>query len=297
MRRSRCRRNSPTGFICAFFATFMGFALIWHIWWMVARGSVRRIRDLRRLRLAGQGRVHHSGREVARIDRANRSARSEALARLADGAMSALRGDRRSAGHRTIRRADTASMPPADWRPSASSSATASGSSCSATSSCSPPSSRPMRCWSGQTAGGPSGQELFDLRNIAIETACLLLSSFTCGLAAIGAQARRGSWFYGAMAATFILGAAFIGLEIREFAGLVAQRGGPDPQRVPVGLLYAGRLPWPARDRWPAVAADDDGAGVRQGIPGRHSPARSSASACSGTPWISSGLRCSRWCI
>jgi cytochrome o ubiquinol oxidase subunit I len=28
-------RNSPTGFICAFFATFMGFALIWHIWWMV----------------------------------------------------------------------------------------------------------------------------------------------------------------------------------------------------------------------------------------------------------------------
>src|SRR3984893_13402405 len=28
-------RNSPTGFICAFFATIMGFALIWHIWWMV----------------------------------------------------------------------------------------------------------------------------------------------------------------------------------------------------------------------------------------------------------------------
>jgi cytochrome o ubiquinol oxidase subunit 1 len=29
-------RNSPTGFICAFFASFAGFALIWHIWWMVA---------------------------------------------------------------------------------------------------------------------------------------------------------------------------------------------------------------------------------------------------------------------
>src|SRR4029077_9500361 len=29
-------RNSATGFICAFFATFMGFALIWHIWWLVA---------------------------------------------------------------------------------------------------------------------------------------------------------------------------------------------------------------------------------------------------------------------
>jgi cytochrome o ubiquinol oxidase subunit 1 len=28
-------RNSATGFICAFFATLMGFALIWHIWWLV----------------------------------------------------------------------------------------------------------------------------------------------------------------------------------------------------------------------------------------------------------------------
>ncbi|MDB5410886.1 MAG: cytochrome o ubiquinol oxidase subunit [Rhodospirillales bacterium] len=79
----------------------------------------------------------------------------------------------------------------------------------------------------GQTAGGPSGRELFDLRNTAIETACLLLSSFTCGIANIGAQAHRGSWFYGAMTATFILGAAFIGLEVQEFAGLVARGAGP----------------------------------------------------------------------
>ena len=33
-------RNSPTGFVCAFFATIMGFALIWHIWWMVALGAI-----------------------------------------------------------------------------------------------------------------------------------------------------------------------------------------------------------------------------------------------------------------
>jgi cytochrome o ubiquinol oxidase subunit 1 len=31
-------RNSATGFVCAFFATITGFALIWHIWWMVAAG-------------------------------------------------------------------------------------------------------------------------------------------------------------------------------------------------------------------------------------------------------------------
>src|SRR3979411_533558 len=37
----------------------------------------------------------------------------------------------------------------------------------------------------GQTAGGPTGRDLFDLRNVAIETAFLLASSFTCGLASI----------------------------------------------------------------------------------------------------------------
>jgi cytochrome o ubiquinol oxidase subunit 1 len=27
-------RNSPAGFITAFFATVMGFSLIWYIWWL-----------------------------------------------------------------------------------------------------------------------------------------------------------------------------------------------------------------------------------------------------------------------
>ena len=31
-------RNSPTGFVTAFFAVVTGFALIWHIWWMVILG-------------------------------------------------------------------------------------------------------------------------------------------------------------------------------------------------------------------------------------------------------------------
>jgi cytochrome o ubiquinol oxidase subunit 1 len=33
-------RNSPTGFITAFFATLTGFALIWHIWWLMAVGLI-----------------------------------------------------------------------------------------------------------------------------------------------------------------------------------------------------------------------------------------------------------------
>jgi cytochrome o ubiquinol oxidase subunit 3 len=80
---------------------------------------------------------------------------------------------------------------------------------------------------SGNTAGGPDGHELFDTRNVAIETACLLTSSFFCGLAGIGAQARNGRLFHGAMAATFVLGAAFLALELHEFAGMIAQGAGP----------------------------------------------------------------------
>jgi cytochrome o ubiquinol oxidase subunit III len=71
------------------------------------------------------------------------------------------------------------------------------------------------------TAGGPSGRELFNLPNVALETAFLLVSSFTCGLASIGARAHSGSWFYGAMAATFILGAGFLSIELREFASIM----------------------------------------------------------------------------
>jgi cytochrome o ubiquinol oxidase subunit 3 len=79
----------------------------------------------------------------------------------------------------------------------------------------------------GATAGAPSGRELFNLPNVGIETACLLLSSFTCGLASIGARMHRGSWFYCAMAATGLLGAGFLGIELHEFVGMIAQGAGP----------------------------------------------------------------------
>ncbi len=80
---------------------------------------------------------------------------------------------------------------------------------------------------SGATAGGPSGRQLFDLNTVAWETGCLLLSSFTCGVASIGSMLKRLGMFQVAMAVTFVLGAAFLGLEIREFTGLVARGAGP----------------------------------------------------------------------
>ena len=79
----------------------------------------------------------------------------------------------------------------------------------------------------GQTADGPTGQDLFDLRNVAIETALLLASSFTCGLASIAADTRNTAWFQLAMAITCVFGLGFLALEGREFASLVARGAGP----------------------------------------------------------------------
>ncbi|UAJ11964.1 cytochrome (ubi)quinol oxidase subunit III [Polymorphobacter megasporae] len=81
---------------------------------------------------------------------------------------------------------------------------------------------------SGATAGGPSGRQLFDLQTTAIETGCLLVSSFTCGLASIAADVRNKLWFTVAMAATFVLGATFVGIEVNELSQLVARGAGPD---------------------------------------------------------------------
>jgi len=76
-------RNSPTGFICAFFATFMGFALIWHIWWLVGVGLVASYavfvwfawRDVHEEAVPAE--------VVARIERKHRQARGRWLAQHA----------------------------------------------------------------------------------------------------------------------------------------------------------------------------------------------------------------------
>jgi cytochrome o ubiquinol oxidase subunit III len=73
----------------------------------------------------------------------------------------------------------------------------------------------------GNTAGGPSGKELYSLPLALAETLILLTSSFTCGIGMIAA--RQGDknqvlfWF----GITFVLGAAFLGLEIKEFVEFI----------------------------------------------------------------------------
>jgi cytochrome o ubiquinol oxidase subunit III len=80
---------------------------------------------------------------------------------------------------------------------------------------------------SGQTNGGPSGHQLFELRHVGIETLCLLFSSYTCGLGLLSVEQRRIGIFYVCFALTFVLGATFLGLELSEFAGLVTRGAGP----------------------------------------------------------------------
>ena len=107
------------------------------------------------------------------------------------------------------------------------------------------------------TAGGPTARDLFDLKSVGLETACLLTSSFVCGLAMQAAEARRPRELAAMLCAVFALGAGFLSLEIREFAGMAAAGAGPDRSaflsaffalvgahglHITVGLIWIGVL-------------------------------------------------------
>ena len=78
------------------------------------------------------------------------------------------------------------------------------------------------------TAGGPTGAQLFNQVTVAIETACLLVSSYTCGLMSLAINSRRYLRTYLAALITFVLGAAFVTLELREFASMIAIDATPE---------------------------------------------------------------------
>jgi cytochrome o ubiquinol oxidase subunit III len=107
------------------------------------------------------------------------------------------------------------------------------------------------------TAGGPSGHDLFDPRSIMIETSCLLLSSFTCGLSAVWASARNLLWTQLSLLITGILGLAFLAFEARDFTTMIVQGAGPQRSaflssffavvglhglHVSAGLLWLGTM-------------------------------------------------------
>ena len=81
----------------------------------------------------------------------------------------------------------------------------------------------------GNYAGGPGPRQLFELPLVALNTAMLLLSSITYGMAMIDMQAGRKTAVMAWLAVTGLFGAAFIGIELYEFAHLIAE--GATPQR------------------------------------------------------------------
>lgn len=71
------------------------------------------------------------------------------------------------------------------------------------------------------TAGGPTAEELFKMPGVIAETFILLTSSFTSGLAVLAMHAGKRNQLIGWLAVTFLLGAAFITLEVTEFIDMV----------------------------------------------------------------------------
>jgi cytochrome o ubiquinol oxidase subunit I len=72
-------RNTPTGFVTAFFATLVGFAMIWHIWWMALFGIAGALATFVAFAWRDRSEVLVPAAEVAALDRANRAARTVAL--------------------------------------------------------------------------------------------------------------------------------------------------------------------------------------------------------------------------
>jgi cytochrome o ubiquinol oxidase subunit 1 len=78
-------KNSPTGFVSAFFAAIMGFALIWHIWWMVILGIIGSFATFVAFAWRDHDEYVIPAAEVERIDHANIEER-RALVTIAGGA-------------------------------------------------------------------------------------------------------------------------------------------------------------------------------------------------------------------
>lgn len=79
----------------------------------------------------------------------------------------------------------------------------------------------------GNYAGGPGPKDLFDLPLVAINTAMLLFSSITYGFAMLSMEKNRVGATQGWLLVTLLFGAAFLSIELYEFAHLIHEGAGP----------------------------------------------------------------------
>jgi cytochrome o ubiquinol oxidase subunit I len=62
-------KNSATGFVNAFFAVVIGFALIWHIWWMVIVGALGAFATILVFAFREHEEIEISAEQIAQLDR------------------------------------------------------------------------------------------------------------------------------------------------------------------------------------------------------------------------------------
>jgi cytochrome o ubiquinol oxidase subunit 1 len=238
-------RNSPTGFVTALFAVVAGFALIWHIWWMLAVGLLGAFATFVAFAWRDVSECEWSAEEIAKAD----PTRPATAVAFGEG--------REPPGRDTV--VPRAGSDDGYKGPASKRIITAYG------------------FWifllsdfvlfagfyaafavlSHATAGGPTAKGLFDLKIVAIETALLLLSSFTCGMATLASNARSMRWTQVSYAVTGLLGIGFLVLELSEFARMLSVGAGPGRSaflsaffslvglhglHVTIGLLWLGTM-------------------------------------------------------
>ena len=267
-------RNSPTGFIAAFFAVVTGFALIWHIWWMVIVGLIGAFGTF--VGFAWRNRYEYElpAAELAHIDDERRRARIALVEGREKGIHAVGYSATKPHGSRKvgwIEEPHGGHLGPATkriitgygfWIFLLSDFILFAGFYAA------------YAVLAHATAGGPTAIKLFDLKILAIETACLLLSSFACGLASIASNARNMLWTQ-------------IGYADHRAArgGVHRPRGqrvrqndrdgcGAHPQCLSLRVLRAGRPARGACDHRSHMARNHDGAVLGQGISTRHPAAR-----------------------
>jgi cytochrome o ubiquinol oxidase subunit 1 len=250
-------RNSPTGFVVAFFAVVTGFALIWHIWWMVVVGLAGAFGTFVAFAWRDRSEYELSAGELARIDGERRKARIALVEGRVPGIAPIKHSgppehDPHKLGARTA--SDGGQKGPAPkrivtgygfWIFLLSDFILFSGFYAA------------YAVLSHATAGGPTPAKLFDVKIVEVETVFLLLSSFACGMATLAGNARNILWTEIGYVVTGALGLGFLVLEVSEFARMFAEGAGPARSaflsaffalvglhglHVTIGLLWLGTM-------------------------------------------------------
>ncbi|MDB6087353.1 MAG: Cytochrome bb3 quinol oxidase subunit 1 apoprotein [Gammaproteobacteria bacterium] len=221
-------RNSPTGFVVAFFAVVTGFALIWHIWWMVIIGLAGAFGTFVVFAWRDRSEYELSAAELARIDDTRRQARIGIVEGREPGITPVKHPE---ADGEDPNRLGARAEPDGGYK--------------------GPPSKRIITAYgfwifllsdfilfsgfyatyavlSHATVGGPTATTLFNVRTLALETAFLLLSSFSCGMATLASNVRNMRWTQISYFITGLLGLGFLTIEVSEFAKMLASGAGPD---------------------------------------------------------------------